>query len=553
VLRADPTFVRAFELVRGDGAYSCARTVRTLFDDASIRFSSLGSGKSGASIVAVFTDAIDAGFAEAPGAHTYVMCFDAKEYVPARKLATQLARRKALARSVGRKRKQAEATTTEAAEAAAATAPPPPPPWHYDGTSTIVDALSYAPAPPWAAVRLDARAYARAVDDIARALLTHYTPPRGRRLIVDTSAFRRVIETSDEGVVCEAYDDVVAKPRIGEADMSAPYYVTRGLVADEVVPESVVRTRRRRLERDARHDVYINTVVVADAAADGSNALRESTPPPLAFRSVYERGDVMTVSTDIDFVVLGLVAHTFARRRTNAPAAAAAAGVHVRIGAAHTDGVSDVYCKSTHASACAVTEYVNVARLEDAVVEWHRVPADDDVRRAQALDSFLVFCIACGNDYVARLYGVSHERMFEAYRELVRGAGRLLVAAGEQVVAADAPRRVVRFDARAFAYLVRGGYHFGIRNEDARPSSWADDELVAEWPALAGAVRATQKDVRRHMPSRAHLVRYYEQVVWATLYAQLAMFGIEYVPEPLAILDGGDDDDDDDAGGIAAL
>lgn len=429
------------------------------------------------------------------------MCFDDKRHVPQRKTATQSGRREAIEAAIARRNV---------------------PEWAWDGRSVIVESTNHSQLPPWERVRLDSSAYRHALENIVDALLRHYTPPRGRRLIVDSSAGIRVVETSWAGVVVEPYVDRVAKPRIGEADIAAQHYARRALASDETVDgdDDVSRLRVAMPEWLAPYYAEDRSAV----PVEWRTPVDEVRTVVMNRRRLFEAGDVVLRSTDIDFVPLGLVA------QTTTTTAARHHEVHVSLGRVHLDERGD-YCTRTTTNAEARTEIFNMARLASVVRRLH---ASTEPACMTSIWSFVAFCVACGNDYTQRPTGLSHATMGAAYRQFVAsGDDRRLVTAvvgNRQHPAARAPL----VDSRAFERFLRLAYYTALAQRH-RPVSWTDD--VPTWAELAAAVRASTTNVARHMPSLEQLTRYFEQVAWSVMYASVASMGVEHVPEPVAMAD----------------
>lgn len=487
VLR-QPPLRAAVHLVAPDARYRHADVVRVVFDDASIRFSSISSSMTGADVYRSFTNAITQAFAEYPHAHTYVMCFDDKRHVPQRKAATQASRRSNMALS--------------AVDA---------PEWTYDGTSAIVNAYSHTLLPPWPRVRLDPRAYRRALDDIAHSLLQLYVPPAGRRVIVDWSGGRRVVETTlDGGHVLAPYDDDGVKPRIGEADISAQYYAVRGRHDD--VPRHRSTHSRALVPRPAAHATYyresMSDVPIEQRHVAG--VTRYAIETDVACRAQFEAGDVLLRSTDSDFVSLALA--------VEATYPDVAHSVHVALGAAYVSPTGE-YCPSTTPGAAPRLEIVAVRELACHVRALHASePACVD-----SLWSFVAFCIACGNDYTKRLHRFSHARFFDAYKYIARSGGRLARARPTSLPPL--------LDARVFVRFVRAAYFLRMP-ERKRPTSWDMDDELPRYTELAAIERTSAAP----MPTLDELAQYFEQVCWSLTYASRAVHGVEHVPRQYVVV-----------------
>jgi len=477
VLR-QPPYAWAIELVAEGAAHSRARGVRTIFDDASVRFASLGSRRSGADAFNAFTEAIDDAFTAYPHAHTYVMCFDDKRHVVARKASVQAGRRAALGSSNG--------AVVEHY-------------WSYDGASAVVNCTSHRPLPPWAAVRLDARAYRRALDDIVAGLLERYAPPAGRRLIVDSHGGVSVLETSTDLVdgavrVLAPYADSVPKADIGEADITAQHYVARSRVDEP----------RR-----------------ADVAARARDEPAVAVPDD-ARRRCFEAGDVLLATVDTDFIGLALAAHAASRD------SACVRRTYVQLGTVYvlpdSDGAAPPrYCTRTTPDAERRTEIFDIERLARLACAEH--DSRLDARDLAPLWSFVALCIACGNDYTRRLPGISHALMFRAYG-LVRPRPLWLVERLEPWP---------RLNCRAFARLVRAAYFLKLP-EARRPATWSTDDSVPDWSTLAAVYRGADGGTSTApMPSPLETLRYYEQVAWSLVYAAAGTEGTAATPAALDV------------------
>jgi len=481
VLRACATTAVAISLVHTKGCYRRADAVRTVFEDGAIRFSSLSSSMSGAAVYTAFAGAINDAFAAFPNAHTYVLCFDDKRYVPARKAATQASRRAAMAARNGGLE------------------------WAWDGTSPIVDAASHAPLPPWDRVRMNADSYREALSNVVSAVLQRYRPPAGRRLIVDSHRDVWVLETTlDDEEVLAAYEDAYEKPPIGEADIAAQHYVRRS--QQNEYPEGACRISRapipfpeshRCFYRECSSDVPMAARVRPDAMAT------RVVDASARCRPCYEAGDIMLCSTDTDFLPLALVAAATTR-------ADRLVRVHVSLGLVHRNAHNE-YCTSKVEDAVAFTEIYDMAHFAQAL---HRMHGTADMT---SIWSFVAFCIACGNDYTRRPAGFSHKTLFAAYELLIR-EGRRLVSWSRPVPGVRTPVPVL--NAESFARFLRIAFTARMP-ESRRPVSWTDGPPT--WSELAA---------RSPMLNMDEIERYYEQVAWSLLYAAAAVDGV--VPEPLA-------------------
>jgi hypothetical protein len=339
----------------------------------------------------------------------------------------------------------------------------------------------------------------------------YYRPPPGRRLIVDWSGGRRVVESTLDGEhVLAPYDDVVIKPAIGEADISAQYYAIRGQTREKTHDRSVVS--RDVVPLPATHAPYYRPEMT-DASADDRVVTRTThyvIDTEAACRREFEAGDVVLQSTDTDFVSLALaVEASHVSDDTDEYA------LHVVLGTAHVHAETGEYCTSTTPRALLRREIYNIRALAGAVRQLHGNRVDDNDDRA--LWSFVAFCIACGNDYTRRLPRFSHASFFEAYRYIVER--------GVALVRADSPPLV---DARAFIRFVRAAYYIRLP-ERRRPTSWTPDDELPTYSELAAVVRSSASP----MPSADALTRYFEQICWSLMYATHAVQGVEHVPEPM--------------------
>ena len=448
---------------------------------------------SGAAVYGAFTRAIDAGFADFRNVHTYVLCFDDKPHVPSRKAATQGARRDAIAASIARRNV---------------------PEWRWDGSTSIVEPHSHDSLPPWERVRIDSAAYRHALDNIVSALLEHYTPPPGRRVLVDSSSGVHVIEASWQGRVLAAYTDARHKPAIGEADIAAQHYVARALVDERY--DALEHAEARGVMRVPEEHAHFYTDECTDIPREWR--VHSETQHELVDASKrrvnYEAGDILLQSTDSDFVPLGLVAETSVARSLPDTR------VHVSLGVVHLDDAGG-YCTSTTADARMHTEIYDMHRLATLVRRLHGAT---EPACMTSIWSFVAFCAACGNDYTKRLYGFSHTAFFAAYCQFIERRGRLVSRIHDDMLPL--------VDAKAFSRFLRIAYYERLP-ERLRPVSWTDD--VPMWGEIAAVVRSTTSSERSYMPLLDDLTRYFEQISWSLVYAAVAVRGVEHVPEPMTI------------------
>lgn len=193
-------------------AHSRAASVRYVFEDGAIRFSAISATyMTGASVCRSFARALLGYFTMYPNAHTAILCFDDKRHVHTRKSATQTARRDAMARA------------------------PAASQWRWDGETPIINPLDdESSLPVWTDVRRHADSYRRALEDIVRALLTHFRPPPSRRVLLDSHLGVYDIRASGY-TLCDAS----AKPDIGEADIAMQYYAELATRGDDEWPAGV--------------------------------------------------------------------------------------------------------------------------------------------------------------------------------------------------------------------------------------------------------------------------------------------------------------------------
>jgi len=485
--------------------YRRADSVRTAFEDGAIRFSSI-SQATGREVYKAFERGINSTFAAFPRAHTHILCFDAKAHVPHRKAAMQESRRAAMAAAVARRGG---------------------PKWTWDGTSPIV-ANTFAPLPAWEGVRLDSRAYKHATNDIIALLLDHYTPAPGTRLVIDSEAGAMVLECTPGGIVLAPRAILHGKPAIGEADMSALYYAlwARTEAVDDDDDIDVVHASRATAPRDVDLACYYgleSTSVPLEMRAAASGAV-STYVPRAAVRARYEPGDVVLVSTDSDFLPLGLVATLYGEQ-----AQVAAHRVHVSIGRVHLAAAAEplrVVTRST-AGARPHAEYYDMARVARIVRHMHGVAADP----VSAIWCFVAFCAACGNDYTQRMQGVpgfSHQAMFAAYRTLLDSGRQLVRILLLPPHLPPPPRPIPRVSPIVFARLVLECFHTRLPDQH-RPVPWElGDDARPSWPELAAVVRNVMPNAA--MLSSTQLLQYYEQVAWSVAYAATALDGKEHVP-----------------------
>jgi len=446
--------------VERDAAAPFAASVRVCFEDASVRFSQ--GGLTGSSLYDSFVASINWHFDAFPSAHTFIMTFDDKRHVPRRKSVTQVSRREALEKSCVRR----QLVT-----------------WHWDGASPIVT-LSDDALPPWERLRLSAGAYARAVDDVATLLVTHYRPPPNRRLVVDEGRRIRVLETTPKGRVMQPYSMPDGwRPLIGEADMSAQWYAAAarsGALHFNARPADHWHERRR----------------PADAVA--ADALRQQ----------WETGAIVLATTDTDFVTLSLgwMANVVVPEHN----------IYVSIGRLHLNDANRIVTGNA-VGGRPLREYVDVRRMWRTVSRLHASADEFCVVSAWA---FVAFSTACGNDYTRRMPGFSHLSMFKGYVAWLRNRRNAAMLIERRVVGGNKPLYLL--DADAFqSMLVR--CYFERMHEKRRPPK------LLEWPLMNEFVRQAERE-QRHMPNTEQLKRYFEEVSWSLAYAAAAPHGVEHVP-----------------------
>ena len=546
-----------------------AASVRTIFEDGSVRFS-MGLATTGRELYNMFASTIAAAFKNYTNVHTYVLCFDDKRNVPTRKAQTQAGRREKLEASAKRKR------VVE---------------WHWDHVSPIVVLADDTELPPWDYLRLDRAAYGRALDELVALIADTFTPPPGCRLILDTGERRpRVVEASLNGHVLAVHNDAVrGRGTLGEADMTAQFYARWARDSRHELVERSRDAYPARAHATAHIDTlahYYSELTLASTPLD-DRVIPAKGGELIALahlRARYEAGDVLLNSTDTDFITLSVPHYAMSLTLGH--------NLHVLLGRAHlgaplgapppqppagaappvtsceqlkgvgeverrgVGGVDPPYCTGTTVGAQSYREYVDIGRLLDEVCRLHVPLTADPVVAAW---SFAAFCTACGNDYTKRLFGLSHEKMFAAYKRWLqskRNEGEMALRAtsgsGEMALRATsdsggcgggapsgAPTgnlvRVVRDDNIPFPVATLNPPVFGdfIRHcyyeklhEKYRPVHG----VVPQWLELQSIVNEANKVERARMPTFATLHAYFEQVAWSLAYASSGPHDATHVP-----------------------
>jgi len=496
IFRTEP-LSNGIELVTENEAPSWAASVRTIFEDASVRLAQGPPGPSGRDLYDSFASSISSHFSVFSEAHTFVMVFDDKRYVPERKRVAQVQRRIALAESIARRGV---------------------PEWTWDGQSTIVSITDERPLPPWERVRANGAAYARVIDELGALLERRFSPPPGRRVIVDTGFRVSVIETALDGTVLmprTLLDN--EKPPIGEGDMTALYYARRA--RSPTYDRSDARPSDA--EAYARSDSFDPTIMCyyADDTSETPPSMRLlplSMRPQHAVaaenvRTVYEAGAVLLRTVDTDFLSLALVC------LAGADSTSAAHNIYVGLGRVHRK--NNQYCTGTTPDAIPHQEYYDVQRIYDELCAMHA----SEPRSIVTAWSFAAFCIACGNDYTRRLHNLSHRTMYAGYKRAFLGSDesrrRRLVT---KFATSDTTPAVALLDVDAFVELIRHAYYERL-SKSRRPL------VTPPWSELRSIV-AEAKNERAHMPNLDALTAYYDQVSWSLAYASGASYGAEHLP-----------------------
>lgn len=502
MFRSEP-LANAIELVVDNGSQlarpSWAASVRTIFEDASVRLAQGPPGPSGRELYESFASSINWHFAIFDDAHTFVMAFDDKRYVPERKRVAQIQRRVALAESIARRGV---------------------PEWTWDGTSTIVSIVDERPLPPWERVRANSAAYARVIDELGALLERRFAPPPGRRVIVDTGIRVSVIETALDGTTVLMPRTLLdnEKPPIGEGDMTALYYARRALSSAYSRIDANVHQNYARSET---FDPTMLRYYTEDTSETPMNlrllppSMRPETPVDASnVRSVYEAGAVLLRTVDTDFLPLALVCW--------AGLSSSSSNHNIYVGLGRVHRLNDKYCTGTTLDAVPHQEYFDVKRIHDELCRMH----SSETRSIVTAWSFAAFCIACGNDYTRRLHNLSHRTMYSGYKRAFleqssASRNRRLV---REFATSDTTPAIALLDVDAFVDLIRHAYYERLP-KSRRPV------LLPTWQELRQIVaEAFTKNERAHMPDLATLTAYYDQVSWSLAYASGASYGAEHLP-----------------------
>lgn len=304
--------------------------------DACVSFVAFQSrGTTDAELVRYFADELDATFDACATLHTVVLAFDKYCYVPARKSAARAKRDAA-----------SSASRSTAAE------------WRWDGVSPIV--APDRPLPPWSRLCAERAARAHAMHELGALLARHYTPPAGRRVIIDSSphverarapahAVPRVVERLADGRRLDAYDAPSLANAIGEGDFSTLAYARR-----------------------ARHDgITLGAWPPSGVCAPPTSTQSLPLAPP-----TYAAGSVVVHTVDTDLLVLGLLT-------TLDDACDARHTLWVGMASAvHLHPTSPSYVAASFDGARRRLEVYDVAALADGALRVHSGAALDDPRLA---------------------------------------------------------------------------------------------------------------------------------------------------------------------------
>lgn len=485
--------------------------VRVVVEDASVRFAAgppdgrkrkgppaaaagsgssagggAGPGPTGTDLVQAFLAPVERAFALMPNLHTYVVLFDKKQWVPRQKGATQQGRREALAESSRRNAVQE---------------------WAWNGTDVIV--APGRPLPPWERLRLHSAAYGRALDELIGLLAAQVCPPPWCRVIFDWGdGMPLVVESDDAGAVWQPYRPVVFANTCGEADMAAQRYAFLARCGEEVA------------QRPHGLAVRPTDAQFGGAAIDDAGEVLALMPPTL--RPLYEAGSVVLHSTDTDYLPLSMLHWTlhdrdihsvFLAMGTCHVRASAAAGGPLPAGAVAP--APQEFCTKTTAGAVAKGEVYDVRKL---CVAAHEL-AGPDVPVRDAVARFVAFCVASGNDYVPRRYGLTHRTMFQAFRRApLRVTWTELPApGGSSGDGGSGSVPVARVDADEWREWVRQCYWQRLPAGSKGPAAGpATPEAWAHTAALVN--RAFAKPAAR-MPSPDELQALHHTFSWALGYA----------------------------------
>lgn len=433
--------------------------VRVVVEDASVRYAG-GPGKqemTGAAMVQSFCRAIAAAFANMPNLHTYVLLFDKKQYVPRQKGETQTIRRSTLEESAKRANVPA---------------------WSWDGLSNIIAMTK--PLPPWPRLRLDGKAYGKALRDLVELIMQNVVPPPRCRIIFDWSETPMILESDEHGRAMTPYADVSLANTIGEADMAAQWYSQLGRCGGMSIPERPETHGIRQMDPELQAKYY--------------NSDKSAAPTQAALRAEYEAGDVVLMSIDTDYLPLSILHFTLHP----------AHNVWLAIGKCSvTPGPgAPVFCTKTTKDAIEKAEIYNIRRLCEIVQTLHA----PETPLLDAVASFVSFCTVCGNDYAKRPFGITHRIMMSAYKKAP-------IAAVWQ--RRDPQPPVISLSADAFrAFLLQCYWErLGTGNQPAGA------KRLPPWETVASVVATTYTDARAHMPSQADLTALVESVCWAISYA----------------------------------
>jgi hypothetical protein len=514
VMRGAPFAAAGLQLTEDAGALvppAAGPLVRTVIEDASVRYAAGPGGRpdaTGATLLESFWRPVAAAFAELPGLHTYVVLFDKKRYVPGQKAGTQASRRDALAAS-SRRQQVAD--------------------WTWDGQASIIGKLQ--PLPPWSRLRLDGRAYAKALDELVALMVADFVPPPRCRIIFDWQGGMppMVLEADAAGTVRTAYADGSLANTAGEADMAAQWYA-------RLVRTGAMRAPGRPSgggddddDDEGAADLPARPMA-ADLAAKYYGARETAAAAPL--RADYEPGDVVLRSTDTDYLPLSMLHYALLDPDDGPPGT----NVWLAMGACHVRGPPcpepRSFCTKGTAGAVPRGEVYSVRDLCAAVATLH--PPDTPLPDAVA--SFVAFCTACGNDYVSRRYGLTHAIMFAAYRRApllapwapARGAND----GWRPPVALVCPASFATFLRQCYWHKL-GPRHWplGLAAGGGGGQGQAQGTSAPAWQQVGLLVRGAYTRPEAQMPTLAQARADYEALVWALAYACTGPHGHGWVPQ----------------------
>jgi hypothetical protein len=522
-----------------------ARDVRVLFDDSSMRLVaalSVGGadGVSGEQVVRAFTRPVADAFASLPNLHTYVCGFDKPDHVPAEKAPTQAKRR-------------ANGTTERTA-------------WRWDGVSAVLRPGA-AKLPKWADLHAQRGAMRRLVADLCTALERQVQLTRPcTRVILDSGAAAcpRIVECAPCGAMLTPYDAPALRNAVGEGDVLSIFYARRALCAGGLrapFPTALQRVR------------FVPLSDVARACYSSAQLAAMETPRHVARvrPHYYAPGSVLLRSRDVDFVTLALWMGTRCvlppdpAPRLNGAAQARAMerafeggavrprdvlplhvgvlvgglNVYVSTGTVFMSPAGTLRKSRGAAGDVECAEYVDIGSMAHAATRLH-----PHLQPNIALASFVTFCFACGNDYVAKIPWFGRRELFTRYLAFCNTQRRSFARRS-----GCGPAHPPTFDARALRdfcvhlYAARAGPTLNAwravppgqaAHEDSRefalPNAGADMQYARATVAAAAATR----NRRFRVLSEAEMRDYITRIAWCTHYAQAGPCGSQDV-RPMSI------------------